>query len=258
MDSTPNDGLVDYSRQAELNEELSAEYNIDSMHIIIGCGGVGFWLGLMLAMMGATKFMLIEGDKLDASNLNRIPVPQTWIGLNKGVALRKIIRFVRPHTSVTVLQNHVDKENPKGFRALMETMGSNYSIKVWDTTDDAVVQRMMYKELKELGYDGCYTKLGYEGFRVGAYSNYNVWINPETYTAGYQTSRANAVTSAIAAGMGMFYKFLGVTGDRDINLKTLLQENYHGETPKAEQTKKVTATRSSRPQVHTAVFGETA
>ncbi len=229
--------LVDYSRQENLNNDL--RLNTDSfnnLQIIIGCGGIGFWLGIMLAMMGYNKFYLIEGEKIDATNLNRIPIPQTWIGLNKGVALRKTIRHLRPNTSITVLTQAIDRNDPNMFKEIIDLLGRTYQIKIWDTTDDAIVQKLMYKVLKGFNYEFLYTKIGYEGFKIGIYNNLDVWINPETYQPGYTTSKANAVTSAISAGLGMFYSMLNLKDDKNFNLKNLLTEKSNVKKEPLEET----------------------
>ena len=82
--------VVDYSRQQELNDTMTDKMPIDSINMIIGCGGIGFWLGLFLALLGYKNFILIDGDTIDHSNLNRLPVPQTWTGINKAVAYAKL------------------------------------------------------------------------------------------------------------------------------------------------------------------------
>jgi len=229
MDNDIN--LVDYSRQAEFDGEIQ-QVLLDKQrnhHVIIGCGGVGFWLGLMLAMQGYDRFTLIDGDKIDNSNLNRLPVPQTWIGTNKAVALRKMIRFLRPTTIITALAAHITPETITLLNTLTEKQMEDYSInavRFWDTTDDARIQQRIKTMVEELikargAQRVMYRKIGYEGWKVGNYADYNVWLDEATYRPGYRTARANAITSAVSASLG----FLGMafnSPDIDIDLKKLL------------------------------------
>jgi len=218
-----NVDLVDYSRQRELDSRLVGIK--DTTHFILGCGGIGYWLGIQLAMLGASNFVLVDGDKLEASNLNRLPVPQTWIGHNKALALSNMIHFLRPLCTVTVIQQHASVENIGLFLGVAGDLASrlHHSLNTWDCTDNARIQKVIYKAAKDVSY---YTKLGYEGMEVGCYNNFNIWIDEATYQPGYRTSNANAVTSSIAAGLGIFYRGLGLAQDNNINLETLVRGNY--------------------------------
>ena len=225
--------IVDYSRQAEFDSEMAANLPKDESNIIIGCGGVGFWLGLMLAMNGYKDFVLIEGQKLDSTNLNRIPVPQSWIGINKAVALRKLIRQLRPDTRIVTLTSHITPET----LGVIEKFAVNERLlrtTVWDTTDNALIQQHINKFVLNLkqklispSYNGRkvnYRKIGYEAWDIGCYENYDVWCDEDTYQAGYRTSRANASTSAMSACLGMFARGLNIKHDVSFNLKTLMQQ----------------------------------
>ena len=219
---------VDYSRQESLDRTLERNtYSKESTNIIVGCGGIGFWLGIMLAMLGHKSFVLIDGDTLDNSNLNRLPVPQTWTGVNKAVALRKTIRTLRPDTLVMALSTHLNEDTFSVLKdAHIRFRGANvpsYSgtyVTIWDTTDDARVQAKLYAYVSSLGDMHAYRKLGYEGFEVGAYANYNVWT-AEDYETGYRTSNANAVTSALSACIGIFARSL-TNDDVEIDIRDIL------------------------------------
>lgn len=209
------ESLVDYSRQAEFDSNMS--FRNGTYHYIIGCGGVGFWLGTLLAMQGQESFCLIDGQKIEKSNLNRLPVPPSWIGTNKAVALRKTIRTLRPLTIVQVVTTHVE-ENTIPF--LMKNVGYGRII-VWDCTDDGRIQQKIYKLLKTRG-DIKYRKIGYEGFQVGSYNAYDVWL-PADYAPGYRTSNACAPTSALAAVLGIVSEGLSVGHDVELNIRDFVR-----------------------------------
>jgi len=229
--------MVDYSRQSALDNVMSQKFGKDDINVIVGCGGIGFWLGIQLAMLGYKNFILIDGETLDYSNLNRLPVPQTWVGQNKAVALRKMIRSMRLDTVVMPLSTHICtdtlsilKNINTRFKGLSQrSYYNNGKATVWDTTDDAKIQTQIHDYLKDQN-SVTYRKLGYEGFQVGCYKEYSVWT-ADDYETGYRTSNANAVTSALSAGLGIFARCL-TENDVEIDLKAILT------APKVKLTKK--------------------
>lgn len=213
--------IVDYSRQQQLDREL--RFDKRGLQVIVGCGGIGFWLGLFLAMNGFDNFILIDGEKIETSNLNRLPVPQTWVGRNKTYALKRVIRQLRPDTVIVPFQSHITEHNMNVLKGFIEKHNRYGTTNIWDTTDDARIQVRIHALTKKLS-NVSYRKLGYEGFNVGYYANYDVWFNEETYQRGYRTTMANAMTSAISAGLGIFAKQLGVSQDTELNLKDLVRQ----------------------------------
>lgn len=213
------EGLIDYSRQQEFDDTL-ANLATNQINYIVGCGGVGFWLGVILAMQGHGNFVLIDGQQIERTNLNRLPVPPSWLGINKAIALRKVIRSMRPLTAIRTVTEHIEESTlsiiTKGDSRIR--LGSIAVGKcVWDCTDDARIQKKLYKAMqKSPGIK--YRKLGYEGFQVGSYKAYDVWV-PSDYAPGYRTSNACAATSALAAVLGIITQGLDISHDVEINLK---------------------------------------
>jgi len=229
--------LVDESRQALMAQELGLNQEHER-HIIIGCGGIGFWLGVMLVMIQARYLVLMDGDKIDASNLSRLPVPQTWIGINKAVALRRLIRTMRPDTIVTCMTTHITEDTLGLLGEFSNKLTANnrtyyyssdrYTLNVWDTTDDARIQQKISAYVAKMRCDRNvqsirYRKMGYDGFKVGSYPDMNTWQLPDTYTPGYRQTNANAVSSALAAGFGIFSAYLGAK-DVNVDVKQLLTQ----------------------------------
>jgi len=211
-----NETLIDYSRQAELDAFCMNQLKIKN-HIIVGCGGVGFWTGLMLAMNGCDNFALFDGDSVDRSNLNRLPLPIQFEGHNKAITLRKAIKTLRPDALVTVYPLKLSKED---FEHYMVRKSSLSNV-VWDTTDDARIQAHMYKWCRK--HRILYVKLGYDGFKTGAYREYSIWFNDETYSPGYRRTVANSMTSAMAACLGIMYmgRCLRIHGNSGVDIGDL-------------------------------------
>jgi len=213
--------FVDYSRQAAFDEKFIANIKPTDHHAIIGCGGVGFWLGIILAMQGYSNFYLVDGQKLDLSNLNRIPVNPDWAGINKTVALRKIIKTVRPLAIVNTINQHVNEDDLEILERFVSASPSSNRWHIWDCTDDARIQRKVFKWSRDWNYVN-YRKIGYEGFSVGTYTNYDVWTT-EDYRPGYRTSNACAASSALAAVIGFMAHGLKLSKDINLNIKDVLE-----------------------------------
>jgi hypothetical protein len=207
----------------------------DNTHLVIGCGGVGFWLAISLAMMGAQDFILVDGQTIDNSNLNRLPVPQTWLGQNKAIALRKLIRFLRPATRIVCLNAHITEETLGIIPKMLEDSQHHTHIyNVWDTTDNAIIQRKIYDFVTELKKKTVsrtrgikYRKIGYEAWQVGNYAKWDIWTDEDEYQAGYRTSSANSITSMLSAGLGIFSMGLNRSEDFTLDIRKLLTEGGH-------------------------------
>jgi len=72
-----------------------------SRALVAGCGGVGSWTGLFLALSGVVEeLILVDGDIVEKSNLNRTPYKYGHVGKNKAHALRELIIERRPFINV--------------------------------------------------------------------------------------------------------------------------------------------------------------
>jgi hypothetical protein len=67
---------------------------------LVGCGGVGSWIGFMLALAGVPHLYLFDSDVVSESNLNRAPYGAAMLGKPKTEALRALIATVRPNCKV--------------------------------------------------------------------------------------------------------------------------------------------------------------
>ena len=70
---------------------------------VVGCGGVGSWTALFLALAGVPRLYLFDGDTVSSSNLNRLPVSSEEIGESKSVAISVIITAFRPECDAIAL-----------------------------------------------------------------------------------------------------------------------------------------------------------
>ena len=88
-----NDAI--YARQQSLGLQGS-ELTV----CVIGCGGVGCWVALALAMGGIRELLLFDGDSLSEHNLNRLPFPLASVGQLKSEALANWLQSLRPDLEI--------------------------------------------------------------------------------------------------------------------------------------------------------------
>ncbi len=75
-----------YSRQTSIENIKNFTYAA-----VIGVGGVGSWVALNLALVGAKKLLLVDPDIVETSNLNRTTFRMSDIGKPKVEAISSII-----------------------------------------------------------------------------------------------------------------------------------------------------------------------
>ncbi len=221
-------GIVDYSKQEEMNRDFVDVTDHTTM-IIVGTGGIGFWLGIHAAMLGFKKFILFDGDKIDRTNLNRIPVQQAWVNKPKVLALKSTLRSLRPDIAVKVFsRNFAEEIDFEMLRTINNSCFGMMNI-LFDCTDNAFTQRKLFKMCGKLSQTR-YIKLGYEGYTIGAYTDYNVWIDEDGYETGYRTSKANSISSSVIASLGLLKALTDKTNDMDIDILKLVGGGYSEKT----------------------------
>lgn len=129
------------SRQSELN------LFIPESVVIVGCGGIGFWLTLEICSLGMNhlrRLVLIDGDQVDISNLERAFYPEDSIGFNKADVLADIVNDYRPGRHIVIPVPHmctIDMIDELVFTGDV----------VFDCTDDFTFQQNLYQKCKQIG-----------------------------------------------------------------------------------------------------------
>jgi len=137
-----------YTRQQNLGIAPPTEVSI------VGCGGVGAWVAIDLAMAGTYCFNLFDNDYVEAHNLNRVPFGLSDVGKSKTLVLKRFIKKIRSNTRVYRFGNLTEI-------TLKLLMGSV----VVDCTDKLSAQTMIYKECVSKGLR--YYRVGYDGNHLG-------------------------------------------------------------------------------------------
>ena len=123
--------LLRYSRHILLDEfGIEAQQRLVSSHaLIVGAGGLGCPAALYLAASGVGKLTIADGDKVDATNLQRqILYRDRTVGLPKAATAREALREVNPEVEVVALGERLE-----GHR--LQELVSNADV-VLDCTDN--------------------------------------------------------------------------------------------------------------------------
>lgn len=97
-------------------EILIGNQNIEKLKqtkvAIFGIGGVGSYVAEALARAGIGKFILIDNDKIDITNINRqIHATHETIGKYKVQEMKKRIQSINPEAEIETIQEFVNEKN---------------------------------------------------------------------------------------------------------------------------------------------------
>lgn len=126
----------------------------DESAIVIGCGGVGSWIAIDLALIGMGNIILIDNDKLEASNLNRTLFKTSQIGEYKTKATETLIKERRPDAIVLTIEDYFKSE-------LLEKYEADY---IFDATDNLGSRRLIKELINDGNLNIPYCKCGYDGY----------------------------------------------------------------------------------------------
>lgn len=90
----PSTGL--YSRQNLLGSNLRVPHTVT----VIGCGGVGSYVAIFMALLGAQNISLVDHDIVEESNRNRVLFRYYDVSDHKVNAIANIIMSIRPDIRV--------------------------------------------------------------------------------------------------------------------------------------------------------------
>ena len=117
---------------------------------VVGLGGVGGEAALALARSGVGKMILIDGDKVVKSNLNRQAVAfHSTLGLSKTEACAKLIRDINPDCELTLYdsfwtaESHIDLTKASYILDCIDSVGAKADlIKYAHDNDIPVISAM--------------------------------------------------------------------------------------------------------------------
>ena len=178
-----------YTRQNAIKE-----LTIPETATIIGCGGTGFWTAVLLAMSGVKELILIDPDVLEASNLNRLPLTDSYVGTNKVFAAREFIEKIRNPIKI---ETHVLAiEKPEDCQLLRGH--------VFCCTDNLKSQQIICAYCKKNRL--LYQRIGYDGTVLNVSKAFPLSFNKATEEGGYSITPSWVVPAVLAASAGVASK----------------------------------------------------
>ena len=117
----------------------------NSKIVLFGLGGVGSYIAEALARIGVQNLIIVDGDVVDITNINRqLIANMETIGRNKAELVKERINLINPFANVVAISKFVKSEGDIDF--VDGTV--DYVI---DAIDDFDAKIMIIKKAKELG-----------------------------------------------------------------------------------------------------------
>jgi molybdopterin/thiamine biosynthesis adenylyltransferase len=76
---------------------------------VVGCGSGGGFVAVSLAMSGIGKFVLVDDDVLEASNLVRHVADRRYLGWNKAKAVADLIQQRNPDAKIDIREGRIEQ-----------------------------------------------------------------------------------------------------------------------------------------------------
>jgi len=168
-----------YQRQEELELDQSMTVSV------VGCGGIGYWVAKILAMSGVGKILLYDPDILEEHNLNRLDIPDRFLGKNKADVTKLAINGIR--------EECICYSFPFPFNDMAEKTDW-----VIDCTDKVKAQIENQDLARAMGAK--YFKAGYDGENFGIHNSVAEWGEDGE---GYTIVPSWAVPAMIVASMAV-------------------------------------------------------
>jgi len=152
---------------------------------VVGCGGIGYWVAKILAMSGVGKILLYDPDILEEHNLNRLDIPDRFLGKNKADVTKLAINGIR--------EECICYSFPFPFNDMAEKTDW-----VIDCTDKVKAQIENQDLARAMGAK--YFKAGYDGENFGIHNSVAEWGEDGE---GYTIVPSWAVPAMIVASMAV-------------------------------------------------------
>lgn len=130
-------------------EVLLGKDNMKKIHskkvAIFGIGGVGSYVAESLIRAGITKFVIIDKDKIDITNINRqIHATHETVGNYKVEEMKKRMNAINPEAQIEIIREYVDETNIEQILS----KDIDYIVDAIDTVKSKVAIIKLAKKLK--------------------------------------------------------------------------------------------------------------
>ena len=202
--------VIDVETVVTIGDEIVGAFSsrrtdtVSGRFVIFGAGGAGTWVAIALAMAGEPgqlDLLIVDGDELELSNLNRLPYPVTWAldRKAKAAALGEYLRYLRPWIRVSYLVHFVrETDDAAAIIASFAPVDA-----VVEATDNPRAQRFVREACRKLGV--ALLAVHYDGPFVTVQ-----WYPAKMVGMGWQTARADQVAGYTVSSNAFAPMMLGV------------------------------------------------
>jgi len=159
--------------------------------IVAGVGGSGSWTALFLAMSGVRNLALFDHDRMELSNLNRLPFKESDVGKLKTEVVQEFIQAIRPDCNIEV-EGRADPFTLELFK--------DHQL-LFDCTDRIDTQQFLCGWCKDNGIS--YVRTGYDGLHVTSGIDPSGWSTTDEIITGYTITPSWVVPAAMVALMSL-------------------------------------------------------
>jgi len=134
----------------ERSELLLKKDNLDKLKkaniLIVGLGGVGSFAAEFLARSGVGKLTIVDGDKIDETNINRqLPALHSTLGKFKTEVVALRLKDINPDINLTTINRFIE---PNEFESLVTGQAYDYIIDAIDSVSPKIYLILAAKRYK--------------------------------------------------------------------------------------------------------------
>jgi len=185
-------------------QNLIADLKIPKVASIVGCGGTGFWTAILLAMSGVEELILVDYDTVEVSNLNRLPLEDSYVGMEKTAAIKEFTSQIRKSVRIEIHDKRIEKaEDCVILRGM-----------VFCCTDNLKSQQIICAYCRK--NDIRYQRVGYDGTVLNVSKAFPLSFKQPVERGGYTITPSWVIPAVLAAALGVsskLYKELCIMDD---------------------------------------------
>ena len=174
-----------YERQNLIND-----LEIPEIASVVGLGGTGFWTAVFLAMSGVKELILVDADTIEISNLNRLPLKESLVGVRKTEAVKGFIQEIRKLLRIEI--HNIRIEKPEDCQILRGA--------IFCCTDNLKSQQLICAYCKKNKFS--YQRIGYDGTILNVSKTFPLTFEDKP-AEGYTVTPSWVIPAVFAAAAGV-------------------------------------------------------